>query len=205
MSRHTPEGSWRRRPRLTALSEDKLLVCRFFGAPRVVQAQEVPLQREQVHPPPAYERNMGVSPDCEEGKRHRKRGDALFRAFPAMAEDLPVGHILSLVLIAMLRGLVPRPASFLESRAGPGVLALAGSCWLMLAHAGGVPCFIADLADLSRDRRPATSTLRTMQLDATGGLGQVKQWATAHQVAPVDAPSIQNPPCGRMADRPLVS
>jgi hypothetical protein len=44
--------------------------------------------------------------------------------------------------------------------------------WLMLAHAGGVACFIADLVVLSRDRRPATSTLRNMQLDATGRLGQ---------------------------------
>jgi hypothetical protein len=95
----------------------------IFRCPRVVQ--EVRLQREQVHPLSAYERNMGTSPDCEERKMHRKRGDALFSAFPAMAEDLPVGHILSLVLTAKLRGLVPRPASFLESMACPGLGVLA--------------------------------------------------------------------------------
>jgi hypothetical protein len=160
----------------------------ILRCPCVVQVQEVPLQREQVQPLAAYERNMGVSPDSEERKRkrkrkrHRKRGDALFRALPAMAEDLPVGQILSLVLTAMLRGRVPRSAPFLESRAGLGF-------WLMLVHAGGVPCLIADLVVLSRDRRPARSTLRNMQFDAPGGLGQVEQWATARQVAAVDAPT----------------
>jgi hypothetical protein len=104
---------------------------------------------------------MGTVPDCEEGKRHQKRGDVLFRAFPANAEDLPMGHILSLVLTAMLHSFLPMPDSFPESRAGLGVL----------AQAGGIPCFIEDLVVLSRDRRPATSTLRNMQLDATEGVG----------------------------------
>jgi hypothetical protein len=121
--------------------------------PGVVRAQEVPLQREQLHPLRAYERNMGLSRECEEGKRHRKRGDVLFRAFPsfspANAEDLPMGHILSLVFTAKLRGLLPMPDSFLESRAGFG----------FLVRAGGVPCFIEDLVALSRDGRPATATL----------------------------------------------
>jgi hypothetical protein len=95
-----------------------------------------------------------------------------------------MSHILSLVLTAMFRSLLPMPDSFLESRAGLGVL----------AHDDGVPCLIEDLVVLSRDRRPATSTLRDMQLDATGGLGQVKLWALARQVAhaadaAVDAPT----------------
>jgi hypothetical protein len=92
-----------------------------------------------------------------------------------------MGHILPRVLTAMLRSLAPMPDSFLESRAGLGVL----------AHADGVPCFIEDLVVVSRDRRPATSTLRNMRQK---GLGQVKQWASARQVAhtadaAVDAPT----------------
>jgi hypothetical protein len=106
-----------------------------------------------------------------------------------------MGHILSLVLTAMRHRLVPVRDSFLESRAGLGVL----------AQADGVPCFIEDLAVLSRDRRPAPSTLRDMQLVGTGGLGQVKQWATARQVAhaanaAVDAPT---PPSTGQAWAPL--
>jgi hypothetical protein len=129
-----------------------------------------------------------------------------------------MGHILSLVLTAKRHRLVPvpMPDPFLESRAGVGVL----------AHAEGVPCFMEDLVVLSRDGGPATSTLRNLELDGTGGLGpklgEVKQWATAGQVghaasAAVDAPTspssgqawaaremepsscsppIQNPPCG---------
>jgi hypothetical protein len=165
---------------------------------------------------------MGLSPDCEDGKRHEKRGDVLFRACPASAEDLPTGHILSAVLRAMLPSLLPMPDSFLESRAGFG----------SSGHADGVPCFIEDLVVVSRDRRPAASTLRNMHLTRQKGLGQVKQWATAHQVAhtadaAVDAPTppvdgagfgppgrwspavvhrqCRTPPCARIADWPLVS
>jgi hypothetical protein len=128
MSRHTPEGNWAKEIETNRALRAQVDRLQILPCPRVVQ----------VHPLPAYERNMGVIPDGEERKRkrHRKRGDALFRAFPGMAEDLPVGHILSHVLTAMLRGVVPRPASLLESRAGLGVLAHAGSCWRMLAHAG---------------------------------------------------------------------
>jgi hypothetical protein len=98
----------------------------------------------------------------------------------------------------------------------------------VLAQRDGVSCFIEDMVVLSRDRRPATSTLRRTGLVATGGLGQLKQWATAHQVANaadagVEAPTPlrrgmlgcpwgdeaqplfafdSEPACGRIADRP---
>jgi hypothetical protein len=104
---------------------------------------------------------MGMSPDGEEWKRHQKRGDVLFRAFPASAEDLPMGHILSLVLTTMLRSLLPMPDSVLEGRAGLRVL----------AHADGVPCFIEDLVVVNRDRRPAMSALHSIRLGATDGGG----------------------------------
>jgi hypothetical protein len=68
---------------------------------------------------------MGLGPNFKERKRHQKRGDVLFSAFPASAEDLPMGHILPRVLTAMLRSLVPRPASFLEFQ---GRLGGSGSC-----------------------------------------------------------------------------
>jgi hypothetical protein len=61
---------------------------------------------------------MGLRPDCEEGTRHQKRGDVLFRAFPARGEDLPMGHVLSLVLTSMRHSLVPMPGPVLESGAG---------------------------------------------------------------------------------------
>ena len=84
-----------------------------------------------------------------------------------------MSHVLSLVLTAMSRSRVHFPDAFLEAWAGLGVV----------AQSDGVPCFIEDLVDIGRVHQPATATLRNTRLVATGGLGQVKQWATAHQVA----------------------
>jgi hypothetical protein len=107
---------------------------------------------------------LGLSPDVEAGTKRQKRGDVVFRAWPVSAEDLPMGHIMSLVLTAMRRSLVHLPDSLLEAWAG-----FRG----MLARPDGLPCFIEDLVVLSRDRPPATSALRNTRLVATGGLHQV--------------------------------
>jgi hypothetical protein len=65
----------------------------------------------------------------------------------------------------------------------------------VLAQPDGVPCFIEDLMVLSRDRRPATSTLRNTRLIAAGGLGegQVKEWATAYQAAQAADAGVEAP------------
>jgi hypothetical protein len=88
---------------------------------------------------------LGLRPNREEGTKRQKRGDVLIRVLPASADDLPMGHVLSLVLTAMRRSLVHLPDAFPEAWAGLGVLAQPVS----------VPCFIADLVVLSRDRRPS--------------------------------------------------
>jgi hypothetical protein len=101
----------------------------------------------------------GLTPGFEEGTKRQKRGDALFTALPASAEDLPMGHIMCIVATAIRRSLVHLPDAFLDCWAGLGVL----------AQPDGVPCSIEDLVVLSRERRPATARLRNSRFVATGG------------------------------------
>ena len=83
----------------------------------------------------------------------------LFLPLPATCDDVPMSHILSLVLTAMVRSRVQFPDAFLEAWAGLGVV----------AQPDGTPCFIEDLVDIGRVHRPATATLRNTRLVATGG------------------------------------
>ena len=131
---------------------------------------------------------LGLSPDLEEGTKRQKHGDVLFQPLPPGGAEIPMSEMLSIVLTAMVRSSVPLPDAFLECWAGLGVL----------AQPDGVPCFIEDLVVLSRSHRPFATTLRNTRLVATGGLGQVKQWATSHQVAhaaddALEAPSPPSP------------
>jgi hypothetical protein len=117
---------------------------------------------------------LGRSPGFEEGTKRQKPGG---RPFPCLAGEC--------------RGLAcgSRPVPFLTAMC----ICLTHSwkprgAWGVLGQTDGVSCFTEDMVVLSRDRRPATSTLRRTGLVATGGLSQLKQGATAGQVAnPADA------------------
>jgi hypothetical protein len=58
-------------------------------------------------------RRLGLSPDFEEGTKRQKRDDVLFSTLPASAEDLSMGHVLFLVLMAMRHSLVHLPDALL--------------------------------------------------------------------------------------------
>jgi hypothetical protein len=77
---------------------------------------------------------LGLTPHSEEGTKRQKCGDVLFSTLPTSAEDLPMGHVLSLVLTAVHRSLPHLPDPFPEAWTGLGGAASVG--WRPVLHRG---------------------------------------------------------------------
>jgi hypothetical protein len=131
---------------------------------------------------------LGLSPDIEEGTKRQKHGDVLFHPLPEDVNGMPLGHVLSLVLTAMVRSRIEFPTAFMADLSAIGICVLQDD----------TPCFIEELVALSHERRPASVTLRNARIVTTGGNGPMRIWRAATQVAhaadgPVDAATPPSP------------